>query len=128
MNTKDWIQLAFGLSNGLSFALTFRHAAWAKIAGSCVLLVAHPGVAAYFLATGQPFFLVGNAIMTAAGLYGLVRGLRALRRERRVAAEAQAIREGWEAGLAKVVDRAIVGPWLPDDLALRTLDRYPPEG
>lgn len=76
MTPKDWIQLAFGLSNGLSFALTFRHAAWAKIAGSCVLLVAHPGIAAYFLVTGQPFFLVGNVIMTAAGLYGLVRGLR----------------------------------------------------
>lgn len=128
MTLKDWIQLAFGLSNGLSFALTFRHAAWAKIAGSCVLLVAHPGIAAYFLATGQPFFLVGNVIMTAAGLYGLFRGLRALRRERAAAAEVQAVQEGWDAGVASAVDRAIVGPWLPDDLALRVFDRYPPKG
>lgn len=127
MTLKDWIQLAFGLSNGLSFALTFRHAAWAKISGSCVLLVAHPGVAAYFLATEQPFFLVGNAIMTAAGLYGLVRGLRALRRERAAAGMAQVIREGYEAGLAKIaaqvrVDRGAVTGWKPP------LDKYPPEG
>lgn len=72
---KDLVQLAFGLSNGLSFALTFRHSWRAKLAGSAVLLVAHPGIAAYFLLTGQPFFLVGNAIMTGAGVYGVVRAL-----------------------------------------------------
>lgn len=76
MTIKDWVQLAFGLSNGLSFALTFRNSWQAKVAGSSVLLIAHPGVAAYFLSTGQPFFLVGNAIMTGAGLYGFWRGLK----------------------------------------------------
>lgn len=108
MTLKDWIQLAFGLSNGLSFALTFRHAAWAKIAGSCVLLVAHPGIAAYFLATGQPFFLVGNVIMTAAGLYGLFRGLRALRHERDRARLAALHWTGWGEGehlLAKALQQ-----------------------
>lgn len=76
MTFKDWVQLAFGLSNGLSFALTFRPSWRTKLAGSVVLLVAHPGIAAYFLMTGQPFFLVGNAIMSAAGTYGVWRALR----------------------------------------------------
>lgn len=81
MTVKDWVQLAFGLSNGLSFALTFRHSWRAKVAGSSVLLVAHPGIAAYFIVTGQPFFLIGNAIMTGAGLYGLWRGLKMRKKE-----------------------------------------------
>jgi ABC-type nickel/cobalt efflux system permease component RcnA len=73
---KDWAQLTFGLLNGLSFALTFRHAWRAKIIGSCALLIAHPGIAVYFLLTHQAFFLVNSWIMTSAGLYGLWRGLR----------------------------------------------------
>jgi hypothetical protein len=77
---KDWVQLAFGLSNGLSFGLTIRHTWKAKVAGAAVLLVAHPGIAVYFVVTGQPVFLLGNAIMTGAGVYGVVLGLRARRR------------------------------------------------
>lgn len=86
MTAKDWVQLAFGLSNGLSFGLTIRHSWRAKVAGAAVLLVAHPGIAVYFVLTGQPIFLVGNAIMTGAGLYGVQRGLQLRSRERTAAA------------------------------------------
>lgn len=92
MTLKDWVQLAFGLSNGLSFALTIRPTWRAKVAGSAVLCVAHPGVAVYFVATGQPIFLLGNAIMTGAGVYGITRALR----QRRAA---QAIAEAWKASV-----------------------------
>lgn len=82
MTVKDWVQLAFGLSNGLSFGLTIRHSYRAKIAGAAVLLVAQPGIAVYFVLTGQPVFLLGNAIMTGAGVYGVAKGLRQRRHER----------------------------------------------
>jgi hypothetical protein len=75
MTIKDWIQLAFGLCNGLSFALTFRPTPGTKILGGIVLLIAHPGIALYFFATGQPFFLMGNAIMTLAGIYAVCVGI-----------------------------------------------------
>lgn len=81
MTLKSCIQLAFGLSNGISFALTFRRDWLAKLGGSAVLLVAHPGIAAYFVLTGQPFFLAGNVIMTGAGFYGVLGALRLRRRE-----------------------------------------------
>lgn len=76
MTLKDWIQLAFGLLNGLSFALTFRPSWRMKLVGSCALLVAHPGIAVYFLITHQAFFLVNSVIMTSAGVYGLWRALK----------------------------------------------------
>lgn len=76
MTFKEWIQLAFALSNGLSFGLTIRHDWRAKLIGSAVLCVAHPMVAVYFLLTGQPFFILGNVIMTGAGIYGITRALK----------------------------------------------------
>ena len=82
MTVKDWAQLTFGLLNGLSFALTFRHSWRTKIIGSCALLIAHPGIAVYFWVTHQAFFLVNSCIMTSAGFYGLWRGLRMRRTER----------------------------------------------
>jgi hypothetical protein len=81
MTIKEWVQLAFGLCNGLSFALTIRHNPRAKIVGSLVLVVAHPGIAVYFVLTHQAVFLLGNAIMTLAGVYGAVRGYRALQQK-----------------------------------------------
>ena len=83
MTIKEWVQLVFALSNGLSFALTIRHAWRAKLAGSLVLVLAHPMVAVYFALTGQPFFILGNVIMTGAGLYGSWRALRVRALERR---------------------------------------------
>ena len=76
MTLHEWVQLIFAASNGLSFALTIRHSWRAKVTGSAVLVLAHPMVAMYFLATGQPFFIFGNAIMTGAGIYGIVKGLK----------------------------------------------------
>lgn len=76
MTIKEAVQLAFALSNVLSFALTFRHSWQAKLAGSLVLVIAHPGVAVYFALTEQPFFIVGNACMAAAGCYGTWRALK----------------------------------------------------
>ena len=75
MGVREWVQLIFALSNGLSFALTIRHDWQAKLSGSAVLCLAHPMVAVYFLVTGQPFFILGNAIMTCAGVYGIARAL-----------------------------------------------------
>lgn len=97
MTVKDWVQLAFGLSNGLSFGLTIRHSYRAKIAGAAVLLVAQPGIAVYFVLTGQPVFLLGNTIMTGAGVYGVARGLRQRRRARAMAESADAFYAGWDA-------------------------------
>ena len=76
MTIKEAVQLAFALSNVLSFVLTFRPSWRTKLAGSLVLVVAHPGVAVYFALTGQPFFIVGNVFMAAAGCYGTWRALR----------------------------------------------------
>lgn len=80
---KEWVQLFFALSNGASFLLTFLHGWRPKLAGSLLLVVAHPTVAAYFLSTGQPIFVLGNAVMTAGGLYGTWRALRVRALERR---------------------------------------------
>lgn len=110
MTIKDWAQLTFGLLNGLSFALTFRHAWRAKIIGSCALLIAHPGIAVYFLLTHQAFFLVNSLIMTSAGLYGLWRGLRMRRHEREMEALSEAHRTGWKAGengVRKALDEVV---------------------
>lgn len=98
MTIKDWAQLTFGLLNGLSFLLTFRPSWRTKIIGSCALLVAHPGIAVYFLATQQAFFLVNSIIMTSAGLYGLWSGLRMRRDERRRDALAESHWTGLRAG------------------------------
>lgn len=98
MTLKDWAQLTFGLLNGLSFALTFRHSWRTKIIGSCALLVAHPGIAVYFLITHQAFFLVNSIIMTSAGLYGLWRGLRMRAHERDQARLAALHWKGWGQG------------------------------
>jgi hypothetical protein len=95
---KDWAQLTFGLLNGLSFALTFRHNWRSKIIGSCALLIAHPGIAVYFLLTHQAFFLVNSLIMTSAGLYGLWRGLRMRHWERRDREMATAMWKGYGDG------------------------------
>jgi ABC-type nickel/cobalt efflux system permease component RcnA len=107
---KDWAQLTFGLLNGLSFALTFRHNWRSKIIGSCALLIAHPGIAVYFLLTHQAFFLVNSVIMTCAGLYGLWRGLRMRRREQEAEALAAASWAGWKAGengVRKALDEVV---------------------
>lgn len=101
MTIKEWVQLAFALSNGLSFALTIRHSWRTKLAGSLVLVVAHPMVAVYFVATGQPIFTLGNAIMTCAGLYGCWRALMARRFARYNADLAEAVRSGWEKGFRR---------------------------
>lgn len=101
MTIKEWVQLFFALSNGASFLLTFLHGWRPKLAGSLVLVVAHPTVAAYFLSTGQPIFVLGNAIMTAGGLYGIWRALRARRRAQHEEAMAAVVREGWATGLAR---------------------------
>lgn len=119
MTIKEWVQLVFALSNGLSFALTIRHDWRAKLAGSLVLVFAHPMVAVYFALTGQPFFIIGNVIMTGAGLYGCWRALRARRAERRNQAIADAVREGWEKGVARTE-----GPlWRALQEAAKNLDR-----
>lgn len=99
MTLKDWVQLAFGLSNGLSFGLTIRHSWRAKVGGAAVLLVAQPGIAVYFVLTGQPVFLLGNAIMTGAGVYGVTRGL-----QQRASAKAMA--EAWMAMRTADMERA----------------------
>lgn len=102
MTIKEAVQLAFALSNVLSFVLTFRPSWRTKLAGSLVLVVAHPGVAVYFALTGQPFFIVGNVFMAAAGCYGTWRALRLRRQESRNEAIAAAVREGWTKGVARV--------------------------
>lgn len=99
MTLKDWVQLAFGLLNGLSFGLTIRHSYRAKIAGAAVLLIAHPGIAVYFVLTDQPVFLLGNAIMTGAGAYGVTRGF-----QQRASAKAMA--EAWMAMRTADMERA----------------------
>lgn len=76
MTIKEWVQLFFALSNGASFLLTFVHSWKSKLAGSLLLMIAHPTVAVYFLATGQPIFVLGNAVMTAGGVYGIWRAFR----------------------------------------------------
>jgi ABC-type nickel/cobalt efflux system permease component RcnA len=104
---KELVQLAFALSNGLSFALTIRHSWRAKLAGSLVLVVAHPMVAVYFAVTGQPFFIIGNVIMTGAGLYGSWRALRARRHDRQRAEMADLVRRGFDAGMQGALWRAL---------------------
>lgn len=89
MTIKEWV-------------LTIRHSWQTKLAGSLVLVVAHPMVAVYFIATGQPIFTLGNAIMTCAGLYGCWRARCARRLERHNAAIVAAVREGWRKGVASV--------------------------
>jgi len=91
---KEWVQLFFALSNGASFLLTFVHSWKSKLAGSLLLVVAHPVVAAYFLATGQPIFVLGNAVMTAGGLYGTWRALKLRALERRFPAVYSAVVPG----------------------------------
>jgi hypothetical protein len=91
LTLKDWAQLTFGLLNGVSFLLTFRPSWRTKIIGSCALLIAHPGIAVYFLLTHQAFFLVNSMIMTSAGLYGLWRGLQLRALERRFPAVYSAV-------------------------------------
>jgi ABC-type nickel/cobalt efflux system permease component RcnA len=113
---KEWVQLVFALSNGASFALTIRHAWQSKLAGSLVLVFAHPMVAVYFALTGQPFFIIGNVIMTGAGLYGCWRALRARRMERHNEAIVVAVREGWSKGMEGTLWRAL-------QQAARNLDR-----
>jgi lipoprotein signal peptidase len=76
------VQLSFAVSNGVSFSLTIRHEWWAKLFGSLTLVIAHPVVAMYFLVTDQKFFIIGNAIMTAGGIYGIWRALTQRRAQR----------------------------------------------
>lgn len=101
MTIKDWVQLAFGLSNGLSFGLTIRHSWRAKVGGAAVLLVAQPGIAVYFVLTGQPVFLLGNAIMTGAGVYGVTKGLRQRRHELET-------RKAFLAGFTEAYERGLI--------------------
>jgi len=104
---KDWVQLFFALSNITSFLLTFLHGWRPKLAGSLLLVVAHPTVAAYFLSTDQPIFVLGNAAMALGGLYGTWRALRARRTQGRNDAMAAAMREGWDKGVEGTLWRAL---------------------